>query len=220
MHTLRAAFGTVFLLFASVSQAAVIQVDYTGSVTALGILLEGDGVSLGDTVVGSFTYDSDASSGDSLSAFSISIGGVFNATMGGTDSDWFSVSNDQSPGFDGFNTGTTNIISDTLNGYSAALMQFGAGRYNINGQLWDDTLLPDLADWANITLADMSTLDWRWMDFGLATNNFSDDQIRWDVSSFEVTGLSDKPLPEPPIMLLMLMGLFYLVAGRKRLANT
>ena len=46
--------------------ADIITVNYTGSVTDLGILLSGDNVSLGDTVNGSFSYDTSLAAGDSL----------------------------------------------------------------------------------------------------------------------------------------------------------
>ena len=92
-------------------------------------------------------------------------------------------------------------------------MQFGVLKDNAAGQLWDDTFLPDLSDWARISLADINKADWHWMDFGLTTEHFRDDQIRWDVSSFSATDVS---VPEPAAFVLMSAGLFGLVAVRRR----
>lgn len=211
------AFLIAALLFGSVSQAAVIQVDYTGSVTHLGEWLAGDVVSMGDTVTGSFVYDTDLSPSDTLLGFTMSMGSSFNASLAG-DNTWFRVSNDEwvSNPYDAFNVGTA-ATSDTLNGYTASTMQFGVGRYNYQGQLWDDTLLPDLSDWANITVADINRFDWRWMDFGVSTSedHHSVDQIRWDVGSFSVVDVS---VPEPATLALMSIGLAGIGFRRKQAA--
>ncbi len=197
--------GASALLFSSVSQSAIIQVDYEGSVTDLGSLLSGSTVSLNDSVQGSFTYDSDLSSSDSLLSFSISLGSIFTASS--TGSSYFNVQNDQQNGSatqlaDGFTVGS-GFASTPLNGYTTGSMQFGVLKDNADGQLWNDTLLPDLSDWTNISLADINNPDWHWMDFGVSTTgNFRDDQIRWDISSFNVS-----PVPEPSVLALMALGL-------------
>ncbi len=197
--------GASALLFSSVSQSAIIQVDYEGSVTDLGSLLSGSTVSLNDSVQGSFTYDSDLSSSDSLLSFSISLGSIFTASS--TGSSYFNVQNDQQNGSatqpaDGFTVGS-GFASTPLNGYTTGSMQFGVLKDNADGQLWNDTLLPDLSDWTNISLADINNPDWHWMDFGVSTTgNFRDDQIRWDISSFNVS-----PVPEPSVLTLMALGL-------------
>ena len=197
--------GASALLFSSVSQSAIIQVDYEGSVTDLGSLLSGSTVSLNDSVQGSFTYDSDLSSSDSLLSFSISLGSIFTANS--TASSYFNVQNDQQNGSatqpaDGFTVGS-GFASTPLNGYTTGSMQFGVLKDNADGQLWNDTLLPDLSDWTNISLADINNPDWHWMDFGVSTTgNFRDDQIRWDISSFNVS-----PVPEPSVLTLMALGL-------------
>lgn len=197
--------GVSALLFSSVSQSAIIQVDYQGSVTDLGSLLSGSTVSLNDSVQGSFTYDSDLSTSDSLLSFSISLGNSFTANS--TGGSYFNVQNDQQNGSatqpaDGFTVGS-NFVSTSLNGYTTGGMQFGVLKDNADGQLWNDTLLPDLSDWANISLADINKPGWHWMDFGvLGTANFRDDQIRWDISSFNVS-----PVPEPSVLTLMALGL-------------
>jgi len=197
--------GASALLFSSASLSAIIQVDYEGSVTDLGSLLSGSTVSLNDSVQGSFTYDSDLSSSDSLLSFSISLGSNFTANS--TGSSYFNVQNDQQNGSatqpaDGFTVGS-GFASTSLNGYTTGGMQFGVLKDNADGQLWSDTLLPDLSDWANISLADINNPDWHWMDFGApTTGNFRDDQIRWDISSFKVS-----PVPEPSTLALMALGL-------------
>ena len=173
--------------------------------TDLGSLLSGSTVSLNDSVQGSFTYDSDLSSSDSLLSFSISLGSNFTANS--TGSSYFNVQNDQQNGSatqpaDGFTVGS-GFASTSLNGYTTGGMQFGVLKDNADGQLWSDTLLPDLSDWANISLADINNPDWHWMDFGApTTGNFRDDQIRWDISSFKVS-----PVPEPSTLALMALGL-------------
>ena len=65
MDKLKTLLGVSALLFSSVSQATIIQVDYTGSVTSLGSALSGGVVNLSDSVKGSFTYDSDLGQTDS-----------------------------------------------------------------------------------------------------------------------------------------------------------
>ncbi|HHJ80055.1 MAG TPA: PEP-CTERM sorting domain-containing protein [Candidatus Tenderia electrophaga] len=180
--------------------------------TDLGTLLTGGSVNLGDTVQGSFTYDSDLGSTDSVSLFSISIGSSFIASLAGNSS--FFVTNDSGiPPNDRALLGG-DFVSTPLNGNTTGAMQFGLFRNNVDGQLWNDTLLPDLADWTNITLADMNN-SLQWMDFRLAgTTVFSDDQIRWDVRSFSVADVSQ--VPEPSILALLALGLTCVgFAGRK-----
>lgn len=208
MDKLKTLLGASALLFSSVSQATIIQVDYTGSVTSLGSAIAGDVVDLDDTVQGSFTYDSDLGPTDSLLSFSISLGSSFTANLSGGDS--FSVQNDQQNGSatlpaDGLGV-RGDFTSTSLNGYTSGIMQFGLLKDNVDGQLWNDTLLPDLSDWAKITLADINKPDWHWMDFDLTgTENFWDDQIRWDVDSFTVADISS--VPEPSILALVILGL-------------
>ena len=219
MDKLKTLLGISVLLFSSASQATIIQVDYTGSVTSLGNALVGDVVNLNDSVQGSFTYDSDLGSTDSLLSFSLSLGSLFTANLSGDYG--FNVQNDQQNGSatlpaDGFIV-RGDFISTPLNGYTSGDMQFGLLRDNVDGQLWNDTLLPDMSDWANITLADINKPDWHWMDFGLPIAEegaFGDDQIRWDVGSFTVTDASS--VPEPSIFALMVLGLTGIVFTRRK----
>jgi len=205
------------LFFSSFLQAQIIQVNYTGSVTDLGSELTGDAVNLGDVVLGSFTYNSDLGQNDGLTAFSISIGSSFTATAnsGGT----LYVQNDQQNGSatlpaDAFTVSSTDISSTSLNGHTVDMLQFGLRRQNLDGDLWADTLLPDLTDWLAITLVDLNAADWHWMDFGVDTILFSDDQIRWDIGSFTVSEVS--LVPEPASITLLLLGLAGLGASRYR----
>ena len=207
------------LLIPLTVNATIITGDYTGTVTALGDWLSGDGVDIGNEVTGSFTYDSDLGQTDSLSAFSVSIGSGFSASMDDGGSSWFRVNNDSyaNPA-DGFTVGTS-ATSDLLNGYTADVMQFGVFRYNFQGQLWDDSLLPDLVDWGNITLADINRADWRWMDFGASSSEDPHyvDQIRWDVQSFSYDATdSVNSIPEPSTIILLAAGLLGLrMSSRK-----
>lgn len=219
MDKLRVLLGAVALLFSFISQAAVINVNFEGSVINLGGELQGDVVSLGELVSGSFSYDT---AGTGISSFSIAID-TFSASV--TDSGFFTVQNDQQNGSatlpaDGFILGGygSSVTSSELNGHTAGgsggRLQFGIRKENIIGQLWDDVLLPDMSDWANITLADINAPDWRILDFGLLTENFWDDQIRWDVSAFTVT--DNTSVPEPSTILLMGAGLIGFGLSRRR----
>jgi len=219
MDKFKVLLGAVALLFFSISQAAIIQVDFEGSITDLGGHLQGDVVDLGELVSGSFSYDT---AGIGISSFSIAIDS-FSANV--TDSGFFTVQNDQQNGSatlpaDGFVLGAygSSVTSTELNGYTAGgpggRLQFGIRRENVDGQLWDDLLLPDMTDWANITLADINAPDWHILDFGLSTNNFWDDQIRWDVSSFTVSDTSS--VPEPSTIILLGAGLVGLRLCRRR----
>ena len=83
----------------------------------------------------------------------------------------------------------------------------------MDGQLWSDTLPPDLTDWATITLTDINNPDWRWLDFGLETTGFRDDQIRWNIDSFSVSAV-----PVPAAVWLFMSGIAGLgaIARKKR----
>ena len=213
--------GITALLFSATSHSTLIQVNYTGSVKSIGSELTGDGVSISDAVFGSFTYDtelitsSDIFNTDTLLSFSISIGSSFTASFNDTRSH-FSVQNDRQNGSatlpaDGFTMGAS-ATNTGLNGNTTNYMQFGVYKKNEDGQLWDDTSLPELDDWAKITVDDINAASWNWMDFGLTgTTNFWDDQIRLRVDSFDVTGTPStsepRPTPEPSILALLTLGL-------------
>ena len=209
---------TVGLLATSFSaQSQLITVDFAGNVTDLGVLLMGDGVVVGSSVSGSFSYDTNG--GGALSSFDISIGGVFTSSM--TGAGVLNVQNDQQNGSatlpaDGLTAITGDTTSSAINGLVDPTMQFGLLRENVSGHLWHDTMLPDLSDWANVTLADINDPDWRWLDFEVPnTNHFSDDQIRFDVSSFEVSAV-----PVPAAIWLFGSGLIGLMAiSRSRMKS-
>ncbi len=207
-----AALSLAFALFSLTAHSAPITVNYQGTVTSLGVLLEGDGVSIGSTVFGEFTYDADIA--EPLFSFNINIG-TFSSSLSAGGSRYFNVQNDQMNGSatlpaDGFTLGG-EVTTSGLNGYTDAGQQFGILRDNVDGQLWNDTLLPDLSDWSNITLADINRPDWPWLDFGVAgLSNFRDDQIRWDVSSFSVTAV-----PEASPFALLIVSLICFLFARK-----
>ncbi len=208
------------LMASGVSHAQIITVNYTGTVTDLGVLLSGDVVSIGDSVVASFSYDTNG--GGVVDTFDIAIGGSFSASLASPGN--MNVQNDQQNGSatqpaDGLTVGASNTTSSALNGHTNPYYQFGLRRENVLGQLWNDTLPPDLGDWAGVTLADLNAADWHWMDFGLnnpPTDPFRDDQIRWDVDSFTVSAV-----PVPAAVWLFGSGLLGLlgVSRRKRLAQ-
>jgi len=176
------------------TNAQIINVNYSGVVTDIGSLLTGDGIAVGTTMNGSFTYDT--AGGGVVDEFSTSFANGFFASIGPSGGT-ITVQNDQMNGSatlpaDGFRINANDTTSNTLNGYANPDMQFGIRQQNIDGQLWDDTLPPDLNDWSLITLAAINAPDWRWLDFGLSTTNFPDDQIRWEVTEFSVSAV---PVP-------------------------
>lgn len=204
--------GALALLFSTASQAQQIKVDFTGTITDLGVLLTGNGVSVGDSMSGSFTYDSNTGA---LSAFSHSFGNGFVASMSG--SAHLFVQNDQQNGFatlpaDGFTATASSTSNTDWNGLSNPDMQFGVLQDNVVGQLWNDTLPPDLSDWALITLFTVNNPDWRWLDFNAQnTNSFSDDQIRYLVTQYSVS-----QVPVPGAMWLFASGIMGLIGFKRR----
>lgn len=206
--------AALFMSFTAHSQ--IITVDFTGSVTAIGSMLTGDGVAVGSGVTGSFSYDTNILSGV-VDTFSVGFDNGFLSTIVGTGN--MTVQNDQQNGSatlpaDGLTVNSFNTSSSSLNGYTNPAMQFGLLRDNVDGQLWSDTLPPDLSDWAGITLADINNPDWHWMDFGLVTTNFLDDQIRWKIDSYNVSAV-----PVPAAVWLFMSGIVGLgaVARKRRL---
>jgi len=192
-------FSTALLLASQAVQSQTIIVNYTGAVTSIGSYLQGDGVTVGSTLNASFSYDT-ATSG-SATSFSLSFDNGFTSASSNPS---LYVQNDTQNGSatlhaDGLIIGSGATSSSSLNGYSNPYMQFGLLKDNVAGQLWSSTLPPTLTDWSNVTLADINKPDWHWMDFGLITSNFWDDQIRWDVTSFDVS-VSEVPVPAAIIM--------------------
>ncbi len=212
---------TGLLLASAAANSQIITVDYVGNVTAVGSMLTGDGVSIGNGVSGSFSYDTEMNG--VLSAFTISIGG-FSAVMSGAGV--LSVQNDQQNGSatlpaDGLTVFTGSTTSPALNGYTNPSMQFGLLKENVAGQLWNDTLPPDTADWAGVSIADVNAADWHWMDFGLSTTHFSDDQIRWNVEAFRVSAQDGVPaVPVPAAVWLFGSGLAGLLGAARRKARS
>lgn len=211
MYKSRLLLPAVLVVSSFSANAEIITVNYSGTLTDVGSLF-GATASVGDAMTGSFSYDT--AGGGGILSMTVSFG-AFTASLSGSGST--TVQNDQMNGSatnpaDGFILRGSST-SDSLNGYSDPYMQFGLLKDNLDGQLWDDTLLPDSVDWANITLADINKPDWRILDFGVAnTASFRDDQIRWSVDGFTVS-----QVPVPAAVWLFgsgLIGLFG-VARRK-----
>lgn len=182
------------LLFSFSASAQIINFNYTGEVTDIGSALTGDGISVGTAMGGSFSYDT--AGGGSLISFTTSFANGFSASLGPSGGS-INVQNDQMNGSatlpaDGFTVYAGNTSSNTLNGFSNPDMQFGVLQDNVVGQLWDDELPPDLNDWALITLAAINGPDWRWLDFNIPGVGTFDDQVRWVVTEYSVSGV---PVP-------------------------
>ena len=218
LKLIKVVLATASLMVTFPTYAQVITVSFSGSVTDLGALLEGDSVALGSAVNGSFAYDTNTSG--ALSFFNIAIGESFSASLNGSGN--LSVQNDAQNGWatnaaDGLTAFANATSSSLLNGYSNPSMQFGLRKENVLGQLWGDTLPPDLADWANVSLGDIQAPDWHWMDFGLVTTNSWDDQIRWEVNAFQVSAV-----PAPAAVWLFASGLISVfgITRKKRFARS
>ncbi|WP_445370965.1 hypothetical protein ACH518_17190 [Methylomonas sp. HW2-6] len=209
IHILIASSG---LLLPLSGQAQSIRVDYTGTVTDIGSLLVGNGVAIGSAMSGSFTYDVDTGV---VSALSHRFGNGFTASLAAPVNLW--VQNDQQNGSatlpaDGLIVGGASISNTDWNGLANPAMQFGLLQENATGQLWNDTLPPDLSDWSSIPLAAINGPDWRWLDFNVPNRpNFADDQIRFSVDSFTVTAV-----PLPAGIWLFLSGVMATLGMQKR----
>ena len=216
--------AVITILFAPLAiQAQSITVSYTGTVSSIGSLLQGDGVATGSALNGSFTYDTTTSamSGATtthafypISSFSISLdrgAGLSDFNASATTQQYFYVQNDKQNGSatlpaDGLYARSGLSLSSSLNGYSNPYMQVGVYKKNVNGHLWSDVLPPSLTDWSNVSLADFNAASWNWMDFNLNTAALGvgafDDQIRWNIDSFCVNcSVSEVPVPAAAFML-------------------
>lgn len=197
------------------ANAQIIKVDYTGTVTSIGSLLIGNGVAIDDAMSGSFSYDTNPS-GAGLISFANSFSNGFTATMTGSGN--LTVQNDQQNGSatlpaDSFIVGSSSTSNTDWNGLTNPYMQFGLRQENIAGQLWDDTVPPDLSDWALITLGAINAPGWRILDFAATgTSHFSDDQLRWEVDAFSV-------IPVPAAVWLFGTSIFGLLGFSRKKVN-
>ncbi len=210
--------------------AAIITTNFVGSVYHVGVGLTGGGINVSDTVTGQFSYDTTATGVSSTTYpggnFSLSIGSGFSAMSASSS---VRVQNDLQNGSatkaaDGLIVNAAgSITSDTINGRTARSYQFGLRKENIAGQLWPDTQLPDLSDWANVSLADIQAPHWHWMSFTHVQGDGTfDNQVRWRISDFSVSGNGgsgkggSQGLPEPGMLGLFGGGLMGLLIGRRR----
>lgn len=200
------------LLLPLSSQAQSIRVDYDGTVTDIGSLLLGNGVSVGSAMSGFFIYDVNTGI---VSSFTHSFSNGFSASL--TSPVNMFVQNDQQNGSatlpgDGLTVNGASASNNSWNGFQNPDMQFGLRQNNADGQLWNDTLPPDLNDWSAVSLAAINGPGWRWLDFNVPNlPNFADDQIRFSVDSFTVNAV-----PVPTAIWLFLSGLMGVLGFQKR----
>ncbi len=204
--------GCALLMSAGAVFASPITINFSGTIYTVGSSISGDGVGVGDSVIGQFVYDTttadtDPSSGYGLYAgqsFSISFGIGFSASSSDVS---IRTQNDQQNGpatlpADGLTALAYNVTGDALNGRNIEGYQFGLRKENVAGHLWVDDAAPDLSDWAGITLADINAPDWHWMQFeGNGDPSIFDSQVRWTVDAFTAS------IPEPSAVFLVGMGL-------------
>ena len=204
------------------SHAMLITIDFSGTIYSVGASISGDGVSVGDMVTGQICYDTtapdtnpDANYGNYVAqSFSIMFGSGFSATSSGTT---VTVQNDRQNGSatlpaDGMIVRANTVSGGTLNGRSINAFQFGLRKENIAGDLWPDDFLPDAADWAGVSLADINAPSWHWMQFDMMSDSSGfDSQIRWDIASFESSAV-----PVPATLWLLGSGILGLVGVRKK----
>jgi hypothetical protein len=203
------------LLLPLSSQAEEIRVDYNGTVTDIGILLTGFGVSVGSSMSGYFVYD--ATTGV-VSAFSNTFSNGFTADLSSPVN--MLVQDDQQNGSatlpgDGFTVAGASTSNILWNGFMDPYMQFGLRQDNADGQLWSGTTPPDLNAWSAINLAAINGPDWRWLDFNVpGTASFADDQIRFSVEEYSANEVN--AVPVPTAVWLFLSGLMGVLGLHKR----
>lgn len=211
------AFSMLTYLLPFSANAQIVTVNYAGQMTDVGSLLTGSGVAVGDFMSGSFSYDTDPA-GAGLISFSNTFSNGFIATKSGAGS--LTVLDNQQNGSatlpaDSFLVNSASTSNQNWNGLADPSMQFGLRKENVLGQLWADILPPDTSDWSLISLADINAPDWRILDFGVSgTSHFSNDQLRWDVTSFSVSAV-----PVPAAVWLFGSGLLGLLGMRKKTSN-
>ena len=232
----------ITLLFAPLTiHAQSITVSYTGTISSIGSLLQGDGVAVSSALNGSFTYDTTASamSGATathafypISSFLISLdrgAGLPNFEASATTQQHSYVQNDKQNGSatlpaDALWVRSGPSLSSSLNGYSNPYIQVGVYKANVNGHLWSDVLPPSLTDWSNVSLGDFNTATWNWMDFNLDTAalgvNLFDDQIRWSIDSFKVSGSPISEVPIPAAAFMFAPALLGFLGLRRKANNT
>ena len=211
----------VALLFIPTSAMAV-TITFIGNVYSVGSSIAGDAVHMGDTVYGRFVYthatddtNPDINYGDyNIVDFDIVFSSGFSSSSTNTTA---IIQNDQLNGpatlaADGMRILATGPTGGALNGRQLTGYQFGLRRENVNGQLWLDDALPSFYDdWPNISLADINTPDWHWMQFvQLGDRSIFDSQIRWDVTNFITSA------PEPPTLALLCLGFVVLCVSKWR----
>ncbi len=205
--------SAILLVFSHSATAAIIKVDYDATVDVIGTDLIADTtVQIGDSVAGSFSYDT-TSLGSGIS-FSISIAGV---TLSSSNPTIF-VQNNQQNGIatnpaDGLIVlGVIDSGALALNSYDADYIQFGLREENSVLQLWDDTNLPDLSDWGLVTTTIINNPSWHFVSFDTPDNTGTLGEVRWSVDSFSVT----QQVPEPVSLSLFALGMAGLGFTRRR----
>ncbi len=202
--------------------ADIISVSFTADVSSVGSALSGSLVEVGDQLIGNFSYDTDELGFGGTYAginFDITIGGDFSVSSA---SSTLRVQDNQQNGSatlpaDGLTFGGTAGTSDLLNGRTANYWQFGLRKENSAGQLWNDVDQPDLNDWAQVALSDITAPDWHWMQFerNADDQNIFASQIRWEVTGFTASSTSQN-VPEPAVTSLLICSVLGMISFIKR----
>jgi len=204
-----AAFG-----LAAPSQAAVIEVAFTGIVASVGTDLAGGPIDVGNEVSGRFSYNTPAPNtgvgnigiyDDVVTSYNATVGGYEVAMVGSTD---FRVGNDQTSipnPFDSLIVNAVALSGPELNALSPVRLQFGLYSTDLTRVLSTD--LPDVDALLRFAASDGRT-NFNFLTFGSGFER----QVRWNLTSFTPT-----VIPEPGIALLLGGGLMALsLRGRTR----
>lgn len=220
--------AVILLMSTGYVMAAKIYIEYTGTVSSVGWVIANGGIDVGDTFTGVFSYDTLAEDSNGNSDVGQYDGGFFSLYF---DSGFHVSSfdpvvqmlNDQQvgpatlPGDSMWVFANSSIMGDTLYGRDVLGFSFGFRRENVDGHLWQDDFLPDVDDWAAISLEDLNASSWHWMRFEhYVGESFTDTTIRWDINDFTVN------VPEPDtaaLFALSLFGLFFSTRNRFKHKN-
>lgn len=218
----------ILLMSTGYVMATRIYIEYSGTVSSVDWVIANGGIDVGDTFTGVFSYDTLAEDSNVNSDIGQYDGGFFALDF---DSGFhvssfdpvIDVLNDQQvgsatlPGDSMWVHANSSIMGDTLYTRDVTILSFGLRRENVDGHLWQDDFLPDVEDWAAISLEDLNAPSWNYMSFEQYFGGPTDTTIRWNITDFTVN------VPEPDtatLFALSLFGLFFSTRNRFKHKNT